>query len=245
MVEITLEQFEAKARTLNRRGMQRGYISMAKAPFEYTQVLPLGLTNEIVVEAIIDKDYVKDLIKIIKGLKLEIIGGVNYYFIGKVLADFNKNKKAIPQNRWEAYEALRKDYNLMLKNKKDFVEMENDDVKFYFKAFNDDITNVRELIYKLDDKLDKIAKKNDITIFLNFKAYSDSLKGFMAYNFFDLDEKEEGKEVVVEKAYNAIVGVDFNNPTSVYAASVLLTSLTDDKDVFNNSNFHINAENFE
>ncbi len=244
MVEITLNQFEAKAKKLNKRGMQRGYVSMAKSPFEYTQSLPLGITNEIVVEAVIDKDYAKDLVKIIKGLKLEIIGGTNYYFLGKVIDDFDKNKKAIPQKRWEAYEAMRKDYNLMLENKKDFTEMENDDVKFYFKAFNEDITNLRELIYQLDTKLDKLAKKNDITIFLNFKAYCDSLQGFMAYNFFDLDEKEEGKEVVVEKAYNAIIGVDFANPISVYAASVLLTSLTDEKEVFDNSNFHINAENF-
>ena len=245
MVEITLNQFEAKAKTLNRRGMQRGYISMAKAPFEYVSRLPLGITNEIVVEAIIDKDYAKELIKIVKGFKLELIGGVNYFFIGKVLEDYEKNKKAIPADRWEAYEAMKKDYDLMLKNKKDFVEMENEDVKFYFRAFNDEITNLRELIYRLDDKLNKLAKKNDITIFLNFKAYTDALQGFMAYNFFDLDEKEEGKEVVIEKAYNTIVGVDFNNPTSVYAASVLLTSLTDDKEVFEVSNFHINAENFE
>lgn len=244
MEDITLEQFEAKARTLNKRGMQRGYLSMAKAPFEYTSSIPLGITNEIIVEAVIDKDYVKDLIKIVKGFNLEIIGGVNYYFIGKVIEDFDKNKKAIQKDRWEAYETIRKDYNLMLKNKKDYVEMENDDVKFYFKAFNDEITNVREFIYRFNDKLDKLAKKNDITIFLNFKAYSDALKGFMAFNFFDLDEKEEGKEVVVESAYNAIVGVDFANPTSVYAAAVLLTSLTDEKEVFNASNFHINAENF-
>ena len=244
MEEITLSQFEARAKKLNKRGMQRGFVSMAKTPFEYTQSLPLGLTNEIIVEAIIDKDYVNDLMKIIKSFKLEIIGGVNHYFIGKVLDDFDKNKKGIPQNRWEGYEALRKDYNNMLENKTNFVEMENEDVKFYFKAFNEDITNVRELVYKLDSKLDKLAKKNDITIFFNFKAYCDALKGFMAYNFFDLDEKEEGKEVVVEKAYNAIVGVDFSNPISVYAASVLLTSLADEKEVFDNSSFHINAENF-
>ena len=244
MVEITLNQFEAKAKTLNRRGMQRGFVSMSKAPFEYVQRLPLGISNEIVVEAIIDKDYVKDLIKIVKGFNLELLGGVNYYFIGKILEDFDKNKKAIPADRWEAYEAMRKDYELMLKNKKDFVEMENDDVKFYFKALNDEITNVRELIYKMHDKLDKLAKKNDITIFLNFKAYADSLQGFMAFNFFDLDEKEEGKEVVVESAYNAIVGVDFASQVSVYAASVLLTALTDDKEVFEASNFHINAENY-
>lgn len=245
MVEITLSQFEAKAKKFNKRGMQRGYVSMAKAPFEYTQALPLGITNEIIVEAIIDKDYVKELMKIVKSFKLEIIGGVNHYFIGKVLEDFDKNKRSIPEKRWEAYEALRKDYNAMLEKKSDFVEMENDDVKFYFKAFNDEITTISELVYRLDSKLDKLAKKNDITIFMNFKAYCDALKGFMAYNFFDLDEKEEGKEVVVEKAYNAIVGVDFANPISVYAASVLLTSLADEREVFENSNFHINAENFE
>ena len=55
-------------------------------------------------------------------------------------------------------------------------------------------------------------------------GFSKQINGFIGFNFFDADEKNQ--EVIIDYASGVTVGVDFINKLNVYVAALLLTSIS-------------------
>lgn len=238
--EISVSTFERNLKMYNKKGLRRRFSSVYDHQGEYLKAKPLGITPQYVLEVIIDKDYVSKFIDFLKNENFKIIGDVNYFHIEKIVNDYHENEELYAPSK-EAIEAIEKDYKNILANIKDYKEIENDDCKFYFLPYNDNITNIVGFIEEEKDKILKYAKDNDITIIMNLNGFSQIMKGFIGFNFFDADQKND--DVVIDYASNFALTLDFKNGPSVYNSAILLKGISDNEEDIELVNCHIFADN--
>lgn len=239
--EITIEVFENNAKIYNKKNLRRSYASIPLHETEYIQLRPLGASSKFVLEVIIDKEYAVEYQKYLKKKGFTILGGTNYYHIENMLKDYHSNER-IYGNIKDRMEEIEKDYNLMLKNNKPFVELENDDVKFYFLPYNDTIETLCDFIEASKTGISRFCKNRDITIVMNVIGYCNMIKGFFGFNFFDAESK---KEESIDYSSNILINVDFSIKNSVYASALLLSGITSSKEDIELMNCHILAENLK
>lgn len=240
-IEINLKQFESNAKKYNKRGLNRGFYSIAQSAQEYVKSTPLAATSDYVLEVSIDKGSADDFQKYLKRKKYKVLGAKNYHHIGKMVEKYNAYEKSYSSLK-EKIEAISKDYELMKKSKDKYSEMPNDDVKFYFLPYNDDVTNLSQFVEAEKNNIVKWCKKNDITIIMNIVPYCNMARGFLGFNF--LDDQAEG-EVVVDFLANIQVGVNMNDRMSVYAAALLLSGVGQTESDLATMNCQIIAEEAE
>lgn len=238
--EITIRAFEKNAKIYNKKGLIRQYCSIPEKYKEYINVLPLGLSNKLIFECTIDKDYYFEFNKILLENNYKCLGDQNILSLKKICQDYDSNPDIYASYK-EPVEAIKKDLINLEKEIKEYKELENNDILFYFEAFNNEVNDLETFILEMKDKILNFSKENDITIMLKIKGFGSQLEGFLGFNFFDADEKEN--EVVVDFACNATVVVDFKNRINVIAAAYLLNSIAKTEEGLAYCNTHIIAEN--
>lgn len=242
-VDIKIEQFEKKAKFSNKKRMERSYTSIAEHPEEYLSYKPMGMSDKFLLEITCDKSDVDELQAFfsIKGYK--IVGSEKTFFIEREIEDFHKYKNILKEDAVNAYLAEEKRLNDIKANPKKYKDAQTEnDVLFYLYPYNDKIETLYEFILSEKEDLLKYAQEKDITILMGIAGFSQTVSGFIGFNFFDLDEKVEGKEVVVDFAYNFVVNIDFSNPLNVYATALVLSGLTKDREDLKDINYHIIAK---
>lgn len=239
--EITLELFERNAKLANSKGLRRQYASIPLKYKEYIPSVPLGVSDKLVLECTIDKNFYSDIKKLLEDNNFLLLGDQNYYNLKEICDGYDANKE-LYKNYEDPILAIKKDLQSILEKKMEYKEIENDDVVFYFMPFNDEINDLCGFLSKMKDKIIALAKENDITIMLKVFGFSKQINGFIGFNFFDADEKNQ--EVIIDYASGVTVGVDFINKLNVYVAALLLTSISHSRD-FNNINLHIVADNLK
>ena len=242
-VEISIEAFEKNAKNYNKNGLRRNFYSLYTHAHEYVSSMPLISCNKYVFQCTIDKELVTKFIDFLKNDGFKVIGSENYFYIERLVNLYDLNKDKYKGINPEAIDAIRKDLDIMKKNNKDYSEVENDDCVFYFLPFNDSIESLYEFIKTKKDGILKFAKENDITIMFKIVGYSNQADGFVGFNFFDADKKDE--EVIIDYASRITVMVDFNDRNSVFAAGLLLSGIgeTEGELLDSDINTHILAEN--
>lgn len=235
--EISVKAYEQKAKKFNKRGLNRSYSSIAKNAGEYINGLPLGFTDEFVLEVIIDKEFATKFIDFLKRRNYPIIGKANSYYIGKLLEDYEKKKQYFP-NIADQIATMAKEYDEMINAKTKYEKIENDDVKFYFLPYNENVSSLCEFVEKEKEAILKYALKNDITILMNVLAFSRQIKGFIGFNFLDEDNDNE----TISFQSSIYVTADFKQPISVYNVASLLNAITDTEDDLELMGVHILTE---
>lgn len=235
--EISVKTYENKAKRLNKKGYNRSYSSIAKNASEYVNQLPLGFTDEIVLEVIIDKEFATKFIDFLKRRNYPIIGKSNSYYFGKLLSDY-ENKKQYFTHIADQMATMAKEYEEMLNAKSKYEKIENDDVKFYFLPYNENVSSLCEFVEKEKDSILKYAIKNDITILMNVLAFSKQVKGFIGFNFLDEDNEND----TISFQSSIYVTADFKQPISVYNAASILNAVTDNEDDLELMGVHILTE---
>ncbi len=244
-VDIKIEQFEKKAKLSNKRKIERSYTSIAEHPEEYLTYKPMGMTDKFLLEITCDKEDVKDLQAFFVNKGYKIVGAEKTFFMEREIEDFHKYKSFLKPDAIEAYEAEEARLNEYLNNPQDYKDATTEnDVLFYLYPYNDKIETLYEFILSEKDDLLKFAQERDITILLGIAGFTKTVSGFIGFNFYDLDEKEAGKEVVVDFAYNFVVNIDFDNPLNIYATALVLTGLTNDRNDLADMNYHIVAKEY-
>ncbi len=238
--EITLELFEKNAKIANKKGLRRQYSSIPLRASEYLPSIPLGVSDKLVLECTIDKEFYPNIKALLEENNFQLLGSQNYYNLKEIVDGYEANKEAY-KNYDEPISAIKNDLEKILENKTEYKEIKDEDVVFYFLPFNDEINDLSQFLSKMKDKIIKLAKENDITIMFNVNGFSKQLNGFIGFNFFDADEKN--KEVIVDYASGVTVGVDFSNRLNIYVAALLLTSISHNREGFNKLNLHIVGEN--
>ncbi len=244
-VDIKIDQFEKKAKLSNKRRMERSYTSIAEHPEEYLTYKPMGMSDKFLLEITCDKSDVDELQAFFTNKGYKIVGAEKTFFIEREIEDFHKYKSVLKQEAIDAYLAEEKRLNDILANPLKYKDATTEnDVLFYLYPYNDKIETLYEFILSEKEDLLKYAQEKDITILMGIAGFSQTVSGFIGFNFFDLDEKEEGKEIVVDFAYNFVVNIDFDNPLNVYATALVLSGLTKDREDLENINYHIVAKEF-
>lgn len=239
--EISIDLFEKNARAFNKKGLQRKYSTIANHFAEYIPLPPLGASSKYVLEVVIDKDYVGLLQDYLKSQGYEIIGAKDYFHLSNLINDYHKNELLYKPYK-EKMQEIEKECQNIKAEAKPFEEIQNDDVKFFFLPYNNEVSNLCEFVEKEKDHLYKLAKDNDITIVMNLKPYTNMLRGFIGFNYLDAEAKEE---TVVDFSSNIYFTVDFSKATGVYAAALLLSGVTDEKEDLELMGCHILAENLK
>lgn len=240
--EITVSQFERNAKQYNKKGLMRKYSDINKYFSEYVGIKPLAQTTKLVLEVTIDKTVVETLIKELRDKGFDVLGGNNYYFPKVVVDTYVQNRVFYRNVNPEAIQAIAKDVNKMIEEKKDYKEVENEDTVFYFMPYNESIDTFYEFVKTMKDYFIKFAKDNDVTIMMKVIGYTNQINGFLGFNFFDADKGEEN--VVVDFAARMTVGVNFTQKESVYSAAIMLCALGDSEEelVDEDINTHIVTE---
>ncbi len=222
--EVSIKAFEKNAARANKNGLARSFNTMLDYTKEYVPYPPLSSTSKFMFEVTVDKDYTDGLIELIKNEGFPFYGSVNYYYT----EEFVNQYKAAP-NRFNVdpkmIEALSNDLVNLKKESAENASKEapNDDRVFYFMPYAEGISTLYEFIKAKKEVFLKFAKENDITIMMKIVGYNSQLSGFLGFNFFDADKKDE--EVVIDFASRITVGVDFKNKVSVYSAALFLNGI--------------------
>lgn len=244
-VEINIEQFEKKAKLSNKRNMERSYTSIASHPEEYLSYKPMGMTSKFLLEITCDKEDVDDLQKFFKDKGYEIVGAEKTFFMQREIEDFHLYKKSLTEKAVKAYEVEEQRLEEYLTDFKPYKDATTEnDVMFYLYPYNEQIETLYEFILKEHDSILEYAQKKDITILMGIAAFTKTVSGFIGFNFYDLDEKENNKEVTVDFAYNFVVNIDFDNPINIYATALVLSGLTNDRQDLVDMNYHIIAKEY-
>ncbi len=241
-VEISIEAFEKNAKNFNKNGLRRDFYSIYKHVGEYVNQAPLIACNTYVFECTIDKEYGAKFIEFLKNDGFTVLGSENYYFIERMVNLYNLNKERYRGVNPEAIEAINKDLDLMKERNKEYNEIQNDDITFNFLPFKEGIDSIFEFVKVMKDKILAFAKENDITIMLKIQGYNSQCDGFIGFNFFDADNKDE--EVIIEYASRITIMVDFNDKNTVFSAGLLMSGIGETKEELLDSdiNTHILAE---
>ncbi len=237
--EISVAVFEKNARIFNRKSLRRRYCSIPEHLEEYLRVKPLGATTKYVLEVIIDKGYVEKFQDMLKQWHFTLLGSNNYFHIENIVVDYHWNENVFSAVK-EQIEAIEKDLESMKVNKKEFKELENDDVCFYFLPYNEKIHTLCKFIEEVKEDIISFCLKEDITIVMNVKGYSANVQGFLGFNFLDAEEEKE--EVVIDFTSSFVLKVDFAERMSVYNAAMFLTGIADNEEDLDLLNCHILAD---
>ncbi len=242
-VELSLSAYERNVKNYNRKGLRRQFYSIYTHSSEYVAVPPIASTRKLVFEVTIDKGCTEKFIELLKNEGFRVLGSENYYYLENLIETYDLNQSLYQNVNVEAIEAIRKDLDLMKSKNKDYKEIENDDCVFYFMPYNDGIETLYEFVKTKKEALSKFSKENDITLMFKIIGYCNQIDGFLGFNFFDADKKDE--EVVVDYASRVTVFADFNSRTSVYASGLLLSSIgeTEAELIDSDINVHILGEN--
>ena len=242
-VEITIEAFEKNAKNFNRNGLRRDFYSLYTHAAEYVSSAPLIASNQYILECTVDKESVEKLIEVLKKEGFTLIGSENYFFIERMVNLYELNKDKYRGINPEAMEAIKKDLALMKEKNKDYKEIANDDCSFFFYPYSEGVETLFEFIKTKKDIFAKFAKENDITIMLKIVGFNGQADGFIGFNFFDADKKDE--DVIIDYASRVTIMVDFNDRNSVFASGLLLSGIGENADELLDSevNTHILAEN--
>lgn len=239
-VEINIPIFERNLKLYNRKGLRRSYTSVMDRYNEYLEIPPLASTPNVVLEATLDKEYYEGFKKLLEARGYTILGAANTYHMDKFLSDYEKYKSSFSSFQ-DKIDAVKKERD-EIKSDAPYKELENDDVRFYFLPYNDDVQTLYDFIRASRDEILDFAKSNDITIMLKVCPFCTQMDGFFGFNFFDADQKGE---VVVDYAARLTVGVNFNQFVTVYQGAVLLSGIGKTKEELADSdlNVHLVAEN--
>ena len=242
-VEISIEAFEKNAKNFNKNGLRRNYYSLYTHAREYVTAIPLIASIKYVLQCTIDKDLVTKFIDFLKNDGFNVLGSENYFYIERLVNLYDLNKEKYKGVNPEAIEAIRKDLALMKEKNKDYSEIENDDCVFYFLPSNDGVETLYEFIKTKKDSILKFAKDNDITIMFKILAYNNQADGFIGFNFFDADKKDE--DVIIDYASRITIMANFADRNSVFAAGLLLAGIgeTEEELLDRDINTHILADN--
>jgi hypothetical protein len=241
--EVTIKAFERNAQRANRNGLARSYNTMLDNYKEYVPYPPLSSTSKLMFEVTVDKDYTDQLIELIKNEGFPFFGSVNYFYTEEFINQYNK-----APNRFNVdpkmIEALSKDLVNLKKEAMENASKEapNDDRVFYFMPYAEGISTLYEFIKAKKDLFLKFAKDNDITIMIKIIGFNSQISGFLGFNFFDADKKDE--EVVIDYASRITVGVNFKDRTAVYVAALYLNGIGETEEELYDSevNTHIVTE---
>jgi hypothetical protein len=241
--EVTIKAFEKNAQRANRNGLARSYNTMLDNYKEYVPYPPLSSTSKLMFEVTVDKDYTDQLIELIKNEGFPFFGSVNYFYTEEFINQYNK-----APNRFNVdpkmIEALSKDLVNLKKEAMENASKEapNDDRVFYFMPYAEGISTLYEFIKAKKDLFLKFAKDNDITIMIKIIGFNSQISGFLGFNFFDADKKDE--EVVIDYASRITVGVNFKDRTAVYVAALYLNGIGETEEELYDSevNTHIVTE---
>ena len=239
--EISVELFERNAKLFNKKGLRRRYSSIPEREAEYIRQRPLGASSRYVLEVSIDKESVQDFQTFLKDKGFTILGSKNYYHLENMIKDYHLHESLYETIR-DKMEALEKDCNLMKENQQPFEEIENDDAKFYFLPYNHSINSLCGFVEEMKNEVLGFCKEKDVTIVMNIIAYSNMVKGFFGFNFFDADQQGD---VVIDYSSNIFVSVDFSQRNSAYAAALQLSGISDNAEDLELMNCHIMAENLK
>lgn len=239
--EISIELFERNAKLFNRKGLRRKYSSIPLRESEYIRQRPLGASSKYVLEAVIDKDSASDYQDYLKSRGFTILGAKNYYHLENMVEDYHARAGMYEAIR-DKMEAIEKDCRLMKEAGEAFTEIENGDVKFYFLPYRDDINNLCEFIEQEKNGILDFCKSKDVTIIMNIIAYSNMVKGFFGFNFYDADQKGD---VIIDYSANIFVNVDFSQRNSAYAAALQLSGISENAEDLELMSCHIMAENLK
>jgi len=244
-VEINIDQFEQRAKLSNKRRMERSYTSIALHPEEYLTYKPMGMTDKFLLEITCDKEDVYDLQQFFIKRGYTVCGAEKTFFMQREVEDFHKYRNFLTEDAIKAYEQEEMRLNDALDNYKEYKDASTEnDVTFYLYPYNDKVETLYEFILNEKDQLLTYAVHKDITILMGIAAFTKTVSGFIGFNFFDMDEKEEGKEITVDFAYNFVVNIDFDNPLNIYATALVLSGLTNDRSDLADMNYHIVAKEF-
>lgn len=241
--EVTIKAFEKNAQRANRNGLARSYNTMLDNYKEYVPYPPLSSTSKLMFEVTVDKDYTDQLIELIKNEGFPFFGSVNYFYTEEFINQYNQ-----APNRFNVdpkmIEALSKDLVNLKKEAMENASKEapNDDRVFYFMPYAEGISTLYEFIKAKKDLFLKFAKDNDITIMIKIIGFNSQISGFLGFNFFDADKKDE--EVVIDYASRITVGVNFKDRTAVYVAALYLNGIGETEEELYDSevNTHIVTE---
>lgn len=239
--EISIDLFERNAKSLNKKGILRDYNKILAYGSEYTKTIPLGFTNRLVLEVVVDKEYVDGLKEVFESEGYKILGGINYYFLESMVNHYHSVKIDDPKAK-EGLNAIEKDYNEQKNANKPYTEKENGDVVFYIIPYKENVLTFVSFVEEMKNKVLDYATKNDITIVMNIKGFTNQINGFMGFNFMDADS-EEDEGVEVDYASNIYVSVDFKKGSTVYMAAAYLNALALQKEDLELINVHILTDN--
>lgn len=220
--DISITAFEKNAARSNKSGLARSFNTILDHMREYVPALPLSATKKLMFEVTIDKDSVDDFIKLIKDNGFEFIGSTNYYYVEEAVKQYEANPRMY-NVKPDMMEALKKDVKEMKEKNTDAKDIENDDKVFYFIPVSEGVNTLYEFIKTMKDKIYDFAKANDITIMIKISGYNNQISGFLGFNFFDADKKDE--EVVIDYASRITVGVDFKSRQAVFSAAMYLNAI--------------------
>ena len=225
-IEINIPIFERNLKLFSKKGLRRTYSSVEKHSKEYMDVAPLSSSSKVVMEVTLDKEYAEEFQELLKNQGFEILGSNFTFHLDNLIKDYEVYKSFF-ENKKEQIDGIKAEIEKRKKENTKYLEVKNDDVKFYFLPYNDKTNTLYDFIKNYKDIILDYAVKKDITIMLNPLAFSNQLKGFFGFNFFDADEKTE---VVVDYASSITVHVDFKQPATVYTAAVLLSGIGNNKE---------------
>ncbi len=242
-LELSISAYERNAKNFNKKGLRRQFYSIYTHQNEYVSQAPLATTTKYVFEVTIDKEFVVSFSELLKNEGFKVLGSENTYFLENLVDQFEVNKSNFANINEDAIIAIKKDLDLMRERNKDYKDIANDDSVFYFMPYNEGIDSLYEFIKTKKDLILDFAKKNDITIMFKVLGYLNQVDGFLGFNFFDADKKDE--DVIIDYAARITIMFDFNSRGSVFASGILLAGIgeTEEELLDSDVNVHILAEN--
>ena len=240
-IEINIPIFERNLKLFNKKGLRRTFSSVEKHSKEYMEVAPLSSSSKVVMEVTIDKEYAEEFQELLKNQGFSVLGSNFTFHLENLVKDYEIYKEYF-KDKQEQIDGIKAEIEKRKKENTKYFEVKNEDVKFYFLPYNEKTNTLFDFVKNYKDIILDFAIKKDITIMLNPHAFSNQLKGFFGFNFFDADEKQE---VVVDFASSVSVHVDFKQPATVYTAALLLSGIGNNKEELGTKDLlvHLISEN--
>ena len=241
--KIDYKTYERNCKNKNKRGILRGYQSIYNHPEEFSLMKSAGVTNKLLFSVSVDISVVEGLITLFRDLGFKTYAD-DYYYLECAYNDYMNNDKFKDSIKPEDLDNMR--FELIDRKTREsmFIKEENDNAKFYLLPYNCECETIYEFIEKYKAKILEFAKVDDVTITMNPVGYSDQINGFIGFNFLDLDEKEEGKDVEVEFASGFNIGVDFKKAITIFSSALYLKALGNNNEELRSLNVSIYGDNY-
>lgn len=240
---IDYRVYERNCKNKNKRGLLRGYSSLYAHPEELGVIKGAGVDNKILFSVSVDVSVAEDLIKLFRSFGFKTYGD-DYYYLECRYNDYMNNEKLRASIKDSELEALKMELLDRKARESMFIMEENDNTKFYILPYNDECHTVYEFLDKYKKAILDFSKIDDVTITMNPVGYSDQIQGFIGFNFYDLDEKEDGRDVEVSFTSGFNIAVDFKKPITIFSSTLYLTALGSDNEELNSLNVALYGENY-